>query len=79
MTDEEEFTFCGTTCMAARRLGIYGRLDSNGFIWFDPMNGMKMPVYPRESDKKTLVAACEALIEILSLIQPSATNERRNG
>ena len=69
MTEDEEHAFCGTICHAARQLGIYGRLNDAGFVWFDPMNGMQWLISPRENKKKTLVAACESLVEVLVINQ----------
>ena len=67
MTDEEKMVFCGTTCMAARRLNIYGRFQEDYFVWFDPMANMHKWKTPTGTDKKDILFnACESLVEYLA-------------
>lgn len=65
MTDDEQYVFCGQICMAARKLGIYGRMETYGFTWFDPMNHSTIVVAGGSNDKETLQKACERLTEEL--------------
>jgi hypothetical protein len=70
MTDEEQHAFCGQICMAARKLGIYGRIEPTGFVWFDPMNHGRIHVDSGKDDKETLQKACERLVEELQWKTP---------
>ena len=70
MTDEEQHAFCGQICMAARRLGIYGRMETNGFTWFDPMNHGRIFVEGGKDQKETLQKACERLTDELQWKTP---------
>lgn len=56
--------------MAARRLGIYGRIEPTGFVWFDPMNHGRIHVAAGKDDKETLQKACELLVEELQWKTP---------
>lgn len=70
MTDEEQYVFCGQICMAARKLGIYGRMEPTGFVWFDPMNHGRLNVPAGKDDKETLQKACERLTDELQWKAP---------
>jgi len=67
MTEEEIMKFCGTTCMAARRLNIYGRFQEDFFVWFDPSaNRMRWRTESGKDKKDILYKACLSLVNYLS-------------
>jgi hypothetical protein len=62
----EQENFCGTICLAASRLNIYGRFQQDYFVWFDPMNGARWKT-PTGTDKKDILfKACESLSHYLA-------------
>jgi hypothetical protein len=65
MTDEEKFTFCGTICLAARELGIYGRFQEDYFVWFDTMGRRKWSTPSGANRKDILFMACQSLTNYL--------------
>lgn len=68
MTPDEKMIFCGTLCLAARRLGIYGRFQDDGFMWFDPMANRMRWLVPFNLNKiETLVDACNSLVNYLQI------------
>lgn len=63
---DEQAKFCGEICWAARQLNIYGRIQEDYFVWFDPMNGARWKT-PTGSDKKDILfKACESLVLYLN-------------
>lgn len=66
MTDEEKVVFCGTICMAARRMGIYGAFRADGFYWFDVMAKKKWKIPLEKERKDTLLRGCESLVNYLN-------------
>lgn len=64
-TMSEDMQFCGTICMSARKLGIVIQEDGNRFIWHDPL-GSVIQCLPSTSREKSLVLACEQLVNYLN-------------
>lgn len=67
MTDDEQMRFCAQICLAARKLGIYGRFRNNVFMWFDPTSHQKLTCRYGSTQKETLFLACEDLVNYLCL------------
>jgi hypothetical protein len=55
MTDDEKFVFTGTLFKAASDLRIFGRLQEDYFVWFDPMANMTKWKTPPGTDKKDIL------------------------
>jgi hypothetical protein len=54
--------FCGYLCMAARKTGVYLKMDSHNSNWYDMSNGCKWSVPAvKGSAKASLVLACRSL------------------
>ena len=62
----EDELFCGHICMAAHRMGIYGRFEPEGFRWFDVMANIRIGVESKGEKKEILHAACKSLVKYLS-------------
>lgn len=73
MTEQEAIQFIGETCMAARRLKIYGRFQEDYFVWFDPNNIRFMwKTEPGKDKKEILLKACNSLINYLNPCQTTS-------
>lgn len=66
MTDHEQMIFCGTIFAAASMLRIFGRIQEDYFVWFDPMAGKRWKTPPAQDKKQILVNACQSLQDYLS-------------
>jgi len=71
---EAVMLYCGDVCMAARQLGIYGKLhvikegeyDAYYFEWFDPMAGVRWSCQTMSEKTYALDEACKSLVEYLN-------------
>ena len=66
MTEEEQFNYCGTIMMAARKCGIYARIedrkDSYVLVIFDVINRKVFEATPAPTKKQAVEFGCNAIV-----------------
>jgi hypothetical protein len=72
MTEEEQFNYCGTIMMAARKCGVYARIEdrqgSYVLVVFDVINRKHFQGIAAPTKKQAVEFGCNAIVNNWSII-----------